>query len=336
MKKKKWFSFLLTAVITISLLPISTWAAGSDCYEVTYVPGRKIQIPLDEFGEDWHGAGFSIFQIDGQDKKTSCSLDFETKTLELVLPWDVDLTTGTYATTITFANSQSGKQVANHKVKLIVEEDVTGSHTMNQVVEIDWDSNIVLHFQNGTGGSRITEISKISFRCMSGGEDDITPGFSPSQSSFTYDLDKGEIYIPKEYFQSRVLDYGWNLLPYVYIGTIDTFTLASGEKVSFASVADYPDYGTIPEAPIPNEEFVNENYDFWYLMFTDDFFAGPTLGDVTGDGSVTLSDTLLAAQFAARIQIPFEWQYQKADLNHSGMIEFADIIAIAKKAIQQG
>lgn len=71
-------------------------------------------------------------------------------------------------------------------------------------------------------------------------------------------------------------------------------------------------------------------------MFTDDFFAGPTLGDVTGDGSVTLSDTLLAAQFAARIQIPFEWQYQKADLNHSGMIEFADVIAIAKKAIQQG
>lgn len=121
-------------MITISLLPISTWAAGSDCYEVTYVPGRKIQIPLDEFGEDWHGAGFSVFQIDGQDKKTSCSLDFETKTLELVLPWDVDLTTGTYATTITFANSQSGKQVANHKVKLIVEEDVTGSHTMNQVM----------------------------------------------------------------------------------------------------------------------------------------------------------------------------------------------------------
>lgn len=334
MKKKKWFSFLLTAVITISLLPISTWAAGNDSYEVTYVPGRKIQIPLDEFGEDWYGAGETSFQIDGQDKKTRCSLDFKNRLLELVLPWDVDLTAGTYSTSITFTKPQNRQQVVNHQVKLIVEEDVTGSHTINQVVEIDWDSNIVLHFQNGTGGSRITEISTISFCCMIGRVDDTTVGFRPSQRSFTYDLNKGEIYIPKEYFQSRVLDYGWNLLPYVYIGTIDTFTLASGEKVSFAAIADYPDYGTLPESPIPNEEFVNENYDFWYFMFTDDFFAGPTLGDVTGDESINLNDTLLAAQFAARVQIPFEWQRQRGDLNHSGMIEFADVIAIAKIAVQ--
>lgn len=335
MKKKKWLSFLLTAVITVALLPLSALAGENDSYEVTYVPGHKIQIPFDEFGEDWHGAGMASFQIDGQDKKTSCTLNFTDKVLELTLPWDVDLTKGTYSTSITFANPQSGKQVVNHQVKLIVEEDVTGSHTLNQVVEIDWDSDIVLHFQNGTGGSRITEISKISFICMMGTpENGEVPGFDPPQTRFTYDLEKGEIYIPKEYFQSRVLEHGWTLLPYVYIGALDSFTLASGEKISFAATGDYPDYGTIPESPIPNEEFVNENYDFWYFMFTDNFFAGPTLGDVTGDGSVTLSDTLLAAQFAAKIQIPFDWQNEKGDLNQTGQIEFADVIAIAKIAIQ--
>lgn len=52
MKKKKWLSFLLTAVITVALLPLSALAGENDSYEVTYVPGHKIQIPFDEFGED--------------------------------------------------------------------------------------------------------------------------------------------------------------------------------------------------------------------------------------------------------------------------------------------
>ncbi len=334
MKKKKWFSFLLTAVVTISLLPISTWAAGSDSYEVTYIPGHKIQIPLDEFGEDWYGAGETYFQIDGQNKKTRCFINFTDQLMELVLPWDIDLTAGTHSTSITFTKPQNGQQVVNHKVKLIVEEDITGSHPINQVAEIDWNSDIVLKFQNGTGSNRITAISKVSFFCMDGNDEVITPGFSFFENNITYDLEKGEIYIPKEHFQDRVLHYGWTLSSYVYIGTLDTFTLANGEQISYASVDDYPNYGTVPSEPIPNEEFVNDNRDFWYFMFTDNFFAGPFLGDVTDDGSVTLSDTLLAVQFAVRIQDPTDKQRQRADLNNSGIIEFADVIAIAKMAVQ--
>lgn len=334
MKKKKWFSFLLTAVITISLLPISTWAAGSDSYTVPYTPGHTAKIPFDEFGDAWLGADEVIFQIDGLDKKSLCDLNHYNELLEITMPWDIDITAGTYSTTITFVDTTTGKQTVSRKVKLAVENDFIGSHVINQVIEVNWDSDIVLKFQNGTGSNRITAISKVSFFCMDGNDEVITPGFSFFENNITYDLEKGEIYIPKEHFQDRVLHYGWTLSSYVYIGTLDTFTLASGEQISYASVDDYPNYGTVPSEPIPNEEFVNDNRDFWYFMFTDNFFAGPFLGDVTDDGSVTLSDTLLAVQFAVRIQDPTDKQRQRADLNNSGIIEFADVIAIAKMAVQ--
>mgnify|MGYP002579933477 CR=1 FL=1 len=334
MKKKKWFSFLLTAVVTISPLPISTWAAGSDSYTVPYTPGHTAKIPFDEFGDAWLGADEVIFQIDGLDKKSLCDLNHYNELLEITMPWDIDITAGTYSTTITFVNTTTGKQTVSRKVKLAVENDFIGSHVINQVIEGNWDSDIVLKFQNGTGSSRITAISKVSFFCMDGNDEVITPGFSFFENNITYDLEKGEIYIPKEHFQDRVLHYGWTLSSYVYIGTLDTFTLANGEQISYASVDDYPNYGTVPSEPIPNEEFVNDNRDFWYFMFTDNFFAGPFLGDVTDDGSVTLSDTLLAVQFAVRIQDPTDKQRQRADLNNSGIIEFADVIAIAKMAVQ--
>lgn len=334
MKKKKWFSFLLTAVVTISPLPISTWAAGSDSYTVPYTPGHTAKIPFDEFGDAWLGADEVIFQIDGLDKKSLCDLNHYNELLEITMPWDIDITAGTYSTTITFVNTTTGKQTVSRKVKLAVENDFIGSHVINQVIEVNWDSDIVLKFQNGTGSNRITAISKVSFFCMDGNDEVITPGFSFFENNITYDLEKGEIYIPKEHFQDRVLHYGWTLSSYVYIGTLDTFTLANGEQISYASVDDYPNYGTVPSEPIPNEEFVNDNRDFWYFMFTDNFFAGPFLGDVTDDGSVTLSDTLLAVQFAVRIQDPTDKQRQRADLNNSGIIEFADVIAIAKMAIQ--
>ena len=271
MKKKKWFSFLLTAVVTISPLPISTWAAGSDSYTVPYTPGHTAKIPFDEFGDAWLGADEVIFQIDGLDKKSLCDLNHYNELLEITMPWDIDITAGTYSTTITFVNTTTGKQTVSRKVKLAVENDFIGSHVINQVIEVNWDSDIVLKFQNGTGSSRITAISKVSFFCMDGNDEVITPGFSFFENNITYDLEKGEIYIPKEHFQDRVLHYGWTLSSYVYIGTLDTFTLANGEQISYASVDDYPNYGTVPSEPIPNEEFVNDNRDFWYFMFTDNF-----------------------------------------------------------------
>lgn len=178
MKKKKWFSFLLTAVITISLLPISTWAAGSDSYTVPYTPGHTAKIPFDEFGDAWLGADEVIFQIDGLDKKSLCDLNHCNELLEITMPWDIDITAGTYSTTITFVNTKTGKQIVSRKVKLAVENDFIGSHVINQVIEVNWDSDIVLKFQNGTGSNRITAISKVSFFCMDGNDEVITPGFS--------------------------------------------------------------------------------------------------------------------------------------------------------------
>lgn len=336
MKKKKWFSFLLTAVITISLLPISTWAAGSDSYTVPYTPGHTAKIPFDEFGDAWLGADEVIFQIDGLDKKSLCDLNHYNELLEITMPWDIDITAGTYSTTITFVNTTTGKQTVSRKVKLAVENDFIGSHVINQVIEVNWDSDIVLKFQNGTGSSRITEIIEFVFYAkpfQDGLDEEYITSFYVPKGYFTYDLDRGEIYIPKEFFQSRVEEFGWALLPYVYIGSLQHFKLASGAEIELAAQERYPDFG-VKHDPIPNKDFVNDGRNFWYFMFTDPFVQNPATGDVTEDGQVRLDDVLLAVQFAARIKTPTPKQIQKGDINMTGSIEFADVLAIAKIAVQ--
>ena len=56
------------------------------------------------------------------------------------------------------------------------------------------------------------------------------------------------------------------------------------------------------------------------------------MGDFDGSGEVTLSDTLMAAKYAAKVQTPTAEQIAIGDINQSGAIEFADVIAIAKTA----
>lgn len=122
-----------------------------------------------------------------------------------------DITTGTYSTTITFVNTTTRKQTVSRKVKLAVESDFIGSHVINQVIEVNWGSGIVLKFQNGTGGSRITEITEFPFYAkpfQDGLDEEYIPPFYVPQGYFTYDLDRGEIDIPKEFFQSRVEEFG--------------------------------------------------------------------------------------------------------------------------------
>lgn len=58
----------------------------------------------------------------------------------------------------------------------------------------------------------------------------------------------------------------------------------------------------------------------------------PVMGDFDGSGEVTLSDTLTAAKYAAKVQTPTAEQIAIGDINQSGAIEFADVIAIAKIA----
>jgi hypothetical protein len=59
------------------------------------------------------------------------------------------------------------------------------------------------------------------------------------------------------------------------------------------------------------------------------------MGDLNGDGAVTIADALLALQFAIGLQTPTAAQIAIGDLKQHGTIDIADVVAILNKTVGQ-
>ena len=113
--------------------------------------------------------------------------------------------------------------------------------------------NAVLHFQNGTGGSAVREITAVKF-AHRGSDGYISYStLCASDGDFTYDLEKGEIYIQNAslFRMSPGRD--------VYYGCMD-YTLEDGRVIE----ADVND--VVPGGPVAAEDFANPGGDAWYLL----------------------------------------------------------------------
>ena len=155
----------------------------------------------------------------------------------------------------------------------IVEKETTApvgfsdSVYVNTVVTFDGNQDVVLHFNSGSGDQQITEIMELHFSTKVGQgsiEDGYSEvmGFAVRPSDFTYDLNKGEIIIHKEYFQRRMngefCGLKWKFIPYVYYGAMH-YKTANGEVVK--NWPQNPNQGT------PVEEFVNTGKAEWYMIY---------------------------------------------------------------------
>lgn len=258
--KKKLFPMLLAFLLVFSAFSVTSMAAGG--YTVAYNPGDTAAIPLEEFGDDWREMDMATYSIDGIDGTFSGRFDFWNDQLNIEMPCNIDIKKGVYPLTFTFSSSMTGQKcVSEGKVWLEVSEDTAGCHLLNSAVTVNGNSDVVLRFDAGTGKSRITSIGEIGFFAKMGApEGNYVNGFSIGSEVFSCDLEKGEIVIPKEYFRSRVEEFGWQLLPYVYFGGISSCTLANGKEIVNVNIVDNP---------VPNEDFVNDGGNGWYLIFSD-------------------------------------------------------------------
>ena len=236
---------------------------GQDPYEVSYSgPNQTVEIPFDQFGEALNGWDMVSAQVlDGQGK-TLTQLKGKKDNIHhlvvLTMPYDLDLTAGTYDLRFLLRQSWSGEEAQlDGYATLTTDQDIHGVHLVNTVIRYDGtdQGTFTLNFRNGTGDNRIVSIDRVIFatRVEDGGS---ATGINLTQSSsgYTYDLDKGELCIPNAYFADRTLD------PVVYFVKMN-FTLANGQQITYTTL------DITPDQPVPAEGFVNPGDEAWYFMY---------------------------------------------------------------------
>ena len=236
---------------------------GQDPYEVSYSgPNQTVEIPFTVFGNALNGWDMVSGQVlDGQGK-TLAQLKGKKDNIRhlvvLTMPYDLDLTAGSYDLRFLLRKSWSGEEAQlDGYATLTTDQDIHGVHLVNTVIRYNGtdQGTFTLNFRNGTGDNRIVSIDRVIFatRVEDGGS---ATGINLTQSSsgYTYDLDKGELRIPNAYFADRTLD------PVVYFVKMN-FTLANGQQITYTTLDITPDQS------VPAEGFVNPGDEAWYFMY---------------------------------------------------------------------
>lgn len=150
---------------------------------------------------------------------------------------------------------EAGPEGMDQAAELPEEAELREARLLNSEIRYSGErtGNAVLHFQNGTGGSAVREITAVKF-AHRGSDGYISYStLCASDGDFTYDLEKGEIYIQNAslFRMSPGRD--------VYYGCMD-YTLEDGRVIE----ADVND--VVPGGPVAAEDFVNPGGDAWYLL----------------------------------------------------------------------
>ena len=231
-------------------------------YEVSYSgPNQTVEIPFSVFGEALNGMDMISAQVlDGQGDtlaQLKGKKDNFRSVVVLTMPDNLDLTAGTYDLDFILRQSWTGtEQVVSGLAVLKVAQDIQGVHLINTEIRYDGtdQGTFTLKFQNGTGGNRITSIDKVQFATRQPGGGATSTNLTQSNSGYTYDLDRGELYIPNAFFADRTLE------SVVYFVGMD-YTLANGQKITYSALE------LTPDQPVSSEGFVNPGDAAWYFLY---------------------------------------------------------------------
>lgn len=150
---------------------------------------------------------------------------------------------------------EAGPEGMDQAAELPEEAELREARLLNSEIRYSGErtGNVVLHFQNGIGGSAIREITAVKFAHRGSDGYVSYSALRASDGDFTYDLEKGEIYIQNAslFRMSPGRD--------VYYGCMD-YTLEDGRVIE-ANVSD-----VVPGGPVAAEDFVNPGGDAWYLL----------------------------------------------------------------------
>ena len=231
-------------------------------YEAGYNSANQtVEVPYEVLGSAMNGKDIFLAQVLDDQGRTLAELkgkkDKAQSMMVFTMPYDVNLTAGTYSFRITLRQSWTGTEVVlEDQVVLKLDQGIQGIHLINTEIRYDGtdQGTFTLKFQNGTGDNRITSIDKVKFSTRLEDGSTTSMNLTQSTSGYTYDLDKGELYIPNAFFADRTLD------PVVYFVGMD-FTLANGQKITCNPLELTPDHS------VPVEGFVNPGDQAWYFMY---------------------------------------------------------------------
>ena len=255
-------------------------------YTLPYKPAETMNIPEKVFEEVLDGDVANKITVNIPDLNLSIEGRYNSGNYEFEIPYDVDVEEGIYNTSVILEQTSPGweEEWTDTKIlKVKVEEDMQGVHYVNSFAETDGTKDAVFKFKNGTGANRIVSIDEIKFAAVNGpGPDDAYSGFTKTED-FEYDLDKGTVTIPKEWFTYVKEEFGMSFLPYVYFGEM-TFTLESGGQVT-ADLSDMPQ-------KVPIDEFENPGDEAWYFIYREPEVTEPDYlsGDIDANGEVNSGD----------------------------------------------
>ena len=255
-------------------------------YTLPYKPAETMNIPEKVFEEVLDGDVANKITVNIPDLNLSIEGRYNSGNYEFEIPYDVDVEEGIYNTSVILEQTSPGweEEWTDTKIlKVKVEEDMQGVHYVNSFAETDGTKDAVFKFKNGTGANRIVSIDEIKFAAVNGpGPDDAYSGFTKTED-FEYDLDKGTVTIPKEWFTYVKEEFGMSFLPYVYFGEM-TFTLESGGQVT-ADLSDMPQ-------EVPIDEFKNPGDEAWYFIYREPEVTEPDYlpGDIDANGEVNSGD----------------------------------------------
>lgn len=231
-----------------------------EAYQIVYNPGEQIKVPKSLF-EGYSGSIKKVYvkgigEIPGR---------FYYENLLIDIPFDRDVKKGVYPIDVTFQHDE----VASGVIEFVVEEDMKGVHIQNTVVNFDGTKDAVFRFTNGTGKNRIVELQNIDFtaKYWHEGDDDsevqgfyIDPRKENHKKYISYDLEKGEVRIKKEYFKTQLgqITCGSRLMLWVYPVHHMDLKLANGQ---IAQVFHYP-----TDEAILSKDFKNPGDARWYFV----------------------------------------------------------------------
>lgn len=235
---------------------------GQTPYEVSYPgPNQTVEIPFAVFGDALNGKDMIFAQVlDGQGNplaQLKGKKDNSRSVVVLTMPDDLDLTAGSYDLDFTLRQSWTGtEQVVSGLAVLNVAQDIQGVHLINTEIRYDGtdQGTFTLKFRNGTGGNRIVSIDRVKFATRQEDGSATSTNLTQGNSGYTYDLDRGELYIPNAFFADRTLE------PVVYFVGMD-YTLANGQKITCTAL------DLTPDQPVSSEGFVNPGDEAWYFMY---------------------------------------------------------------------
>lgn len=231
-----------------------------EAYQIVYNPGEQIKVPKSLF-EGYSGSIKKVYAEGIGDIPGRFNYD----NLVIDIPFDRDVKKGVYPIDVTFQHDE----VASGVIEFVVEEDMKGVHIQNTVVNFDGTQDAVFRFTNGTGKNRIVELQNIDFtaKYWHEGDDDsevqgfyIDPRKENHKKYISYDLEKGEVRIKKEYFKTQLgqITCGSRLMLWVYPVHHMNLKLANGQ---IAQVFHYP----TNEATL-SKDFKNPGDDRWYFV----------------------------------------------------------------------